>query len=290
MTDLERRIIPRESLTSFPQESVQGEALISDERVRQILSRFGFKLHQAIRHSKDLTGNSHGIDGTTLRPMFGDELTLWDRHFNIQRKVEDGIASDSLQVASIIADEDSQATVDQSDTVETNLPEFQHRLRVASDPLETSSVQYYLTPFAYFQGRYMGDVMGVPLAMGGKGLQRAFVTMEVLAQDDKGRWLISRIPGTDPSSKLYGIHSVVSTGMRFNTSIEKRKPNLLEVDTGTPTDLMITCRLNNLGEINELDIPSDPNLRLFFWQLNRFMKKDLIDQTQIEPLSLSSGQ
>lgn len=253
------------------------EPLISDERVKEILFRFGNVLHCAIEGAKGFSGLSYGFDNSKTVPMQEDEVRLWDRHFGIREHIEKGGREGQLFVAETLVTGDSRTPPPSSTTNRENIFEMYSSgqlYQVAMEPLNTKDVNYFVTPLAYMDGRFIGDLDGMPIVSGGEGLKRAVLAMQIRTQDAQGRWVYSRVPGTGSHSRILGIDATATAELRFNTEIEPASPNELKVYPSHPGNSFAKASIHNLSILDQLDIPDDSQLRLFFWQLGRFVKRD----------------
>lgn len=106
-------------------------------------------------------------------------------------------------------------------------------------------------------------------------LYNAFIAVDTFVQDRLGRWVVQQIPGTGNASwnePAYGIIRPVGADVWFNTSVKPDKPNTFEISVNRPDYVMTQCYINHPEELGSLKIPQDPRIKLFFWQLDRFLR------------------
>ncbi|MBI2021813.1 hypothetical protein HYS93_02960 [Candidatus Daviesbacteria bacterium] len=278
---------------------LEAQSPITDQRVRQILTLFTPVLHTAIESSGRFIGLSYGNKFSDAVPMLEDEIGLWDTHFGIKRSVAENIEAGKLFVPDAVKGEEpncdhgpfySPRQVKGRETYKVNLDEGWAWVPVT--PLKPEGVSYHIRPLAYFHGRLMGDLDGMPLVFGGEGLESAFISLGVMIQDEQGRWVHSKMRGTErnPDARILGIHEPAFGVLYFNTSIEPDKPNTLKMDVSEPKWFRATANLHRMGGIDDLVIPDDPKLRLYFWQLDRFIKKDALGSSDRTLLMFQSPQ
>ncbi|MDD5415963.1 MAG: hypothetical protein PHE48_03105 [Candidatus Daviesbacteria bacterium] len=276
-----------------------NELLISDQRIREILTSFGRLLHKAIRGAVGFRSLSYGgIHGEAVRPMLDDEVNLWDKHFNIRHLLEESVLANRLYALDVPADmlEDYQHSLISAVRPKPNdgrdyFITYQSGVSFWTPmvPLDSQDVKFMITPHVFFHGRFMAKLDGMSIAFQGEGLDNAVLDLEIHAQDAQERWVYSQSPGTSRNAGIFGIHDVAVSSIHFNRTIKRGHPNSLDLSSGVENGLLfVWCNIHKLGTLKDLVIPDDPGLRLYFWQLDRFMKNDALESHLL--LKLPTGK
>lgn len=266
----------------FGNESPGRDELISDEEIVDILSRFSPILHRGIAEANSFFMRSAGQKLTQAVPMTFEELNLWQKNQQIVDR--------TMQVANTlyvpILDIEDQDLLERSDEGEfysssnkglalrggrgrkyrVNLDEVIH---VPIQPLEPRNLQFLIKPHAHLGG--MGER---------NSLYNAFIGLDTFVLDEYNRWIVKAIPGTTPGvdgpnwgeGPVYSPYRPARSSVWFNTSVDTRKPNTLEVYGQGQFDLMFHCEIHHPEQLSQLEIPGDERLRFFFWQLGAFIK------------------
>ncbi|MCL5090837.1 MAG: hypothetical protein M1514_02385 [Patescibacteria group bacterium] len=275
------------------------EPLVSDDRVRQILQRFAPTLHKGIAEADTFFSRSVGDRYADATPMLEDEIELWDALFGLRHVISEKAEQGKLYIPEVVAD-DSRLLTPPLGTQEPN--NYSKELRVAGSggrqfrvnldrvvwtpilPFNPKDMRLYIKPRAHLggQGRAYGE--GV--------LYNAFIAIDTYVQDALGRWVVEQIPGTGvhswDSGPVYSPLRPVGADVWFNTTVNQAKPNILTSSVDKPEYLMLHCDINHPEQLGNLPILKDQRLRLFFWQLDRFMRPISIGG-HTRPALLGSG-
>lgn len=246
---------------------------ISDERIREILLQFSGYLFQGIDHSDTFHAAGAGKSPNDAVPIDDEEFHYWDSRYDLQGRLAGKIASQTLYVADrsnkAIEPKITDANPSPSGSGTKLLrPQQPDQFRVNLD-------QPFMTEIRPFDSSNGVQLLIRPEAhMGGsqdKGkLFNAFVALDMCVKDSLDRWGVDRKPGTGegPSPKpVFSPYKPCEMSCWFNTSIDPTKPNLIE----NKGNGIIWARVHNPEKLDELKIPDDPDIRLFFWQLDRFL-------------------
>lgn len=229
-----------------------GESLLaSDERIRQILARFGQLLHRGIAEAGNFEAISYGATVGGFVPMLADELSAWNKYFGIENTVSSLAEQGRLFVPHVAGQGNYEVHLDEEQWIQTPIAPF--------DPTDT---RFVISPTADFVGSHQGE----------EGLHQASLGLEVYVQDSQGRWAVSRSAGTD-ETPILGREAIVYTQIQFNTTVTPGGQNLLRVVFTDATSLHVISYLHSLDAADKLQVPDDDRLRLFFGQLDRFIKK-----------------
>lgn len=255
------------------------EQLISDDRIREILAQFGTILHLGMTRSKEFQMVHHGYGKSDKVPMLEDETGLWEKYFKMRPHIATGVKEGTLYVPEVTIDEGGSVTptipLTDENTFRINFSgKYMDDIPVPVSPLDSHNISYFITPTAEMTGGHIGDLDGMPITTTTDGLESASLGIEVTAQDSRGRWIYSNQPGL-PKRMLIP-DPLARTVIRFNTYIEVGGPNHLRRDSLSCVDNSWHgwCTINDLKTLDRLPIPDDPGLRLFFWQIDRFMPKE----------------
>ena len=123
-------------------------------------------------------------------------------------------------------------------------------------------------------------------------LYNAVLRLDFLVTDNLGRIVVEDVWGSFPGkgrigsidsqgnfSPLLGEEPVfhpykaISMNLWFNTSIEEEEPNSLSITQDFSHSLMLSAEIHDLASIETIEIPEDPKLKLFFWQVSRLLRR-----------------
>ncbi len=140
---------------------------------------------------------------------------------------------------------------------------------VPIEPFNPEDMQIMIKPRVYFGGMGGRDQNGKP------ALYNAFIAIDLKVKDRRGRWAVDHIAGTGvhtwDSGPCYSPFQVAGADVWFNTRIDREKGNSLSIAVDRPENLMMRARINDPATLRNISVPDDPRLRLFFWQLERFL-------------------
>lgn len=259
-----------------------SEKLISDERILSILEKFSPVLHRGISEAGNFFGVGTDDKLASSVEMSWDELALWEGMFGVTDRVMGLSRAGSLYVPSMGENEKmlpgyESSTVDQfSKAVDlrdkdpkarrVNLDEV---VWVPIEPFNPDGMRFMIKPRIY-----MGGHGGVD-RRGKAALYNAFISIDIKAQDQYGRWVVDHIPGTGvhfwDSGPVYSPYRVAGADVWFNTRIDEEKENSLSISVDHPDYLMLHAEIHDPSALREVEVPDDQRLRLFFWQLERFL-------------------
>ncbi len=285
-------VTPDDIVTSREKSNPSSESLISDERIRQILQRFAPILHKGVAESETFISRSVGDRLADTTVMLKDEIELWDALFGLRHVISEKVKQGKLYVPEVIAD-DSNLLAPPAGTQE---PEnYSKELKVAGSagkqfrvnldrvvwtsilPFNPNNMRFFIKPYAH-----LGGQLGIPY--GEEALYNAFMGIEIYLQDALGRWVVEQMPNHPVFNPIKPVDSYVW----FNTTIDRSKPNTLSISINQPAHLNLHCNINHPDQLSSLKIPKKQRLRLFFWQLERFMRPISIDG-QTRPALLGSA-
>ena len=240
-----------------------GESLLApDEKIRQILARFGVLLHRGIARASHFDAISYGETIREAVPMLVDEVSAWNKYFGIEGTVSELIKQGVLFTPNLTGQGNHEVRLDKAEWIKTPIAAF--------DPI---GMRFMISPIAFFTGaKREGD-----------GLKDAALGLQVFAQDSQERWAISRATGTH-ETPIFAREAIVFALIDFNTTIQLGGQNSLRVDFSDVTSLCISSHLHSLGTISKLQVPEDDRLRLFFGQLGRFIQRGELLGTDPNPL------
>lgn len=275
-----------------------GETTISDARIQEILARLGVILHDQIAQANTFSRHGAGYDHRLAQPMDDIELAGWKSVFGIDKVVEDAVNERSLFVVNIDGEpealpaapsgngglvrpytrEPMQWATEQDssgDTVRVNYGEQTHGIpqahwiprRLLTLVESTDDLTYLIKPGIHFGGR----------TTTAGHLYNAFVSLDTYIQAKNGTQLVSKIPGTGipgtvTSKPVYHPHRAVQTSLWMNTSLEENEPNSLSIRrVGRPEALILSCAIQDIATLPQLEVPESDKLRMWFWQLDRLI-------------------
>lgn len=187
------------------------------------------------------------------RPMGQEEVRLWNDLFSIQATLEEMAQAGSLMV--VIGPREGGYRVNFDDATYGN----------SLDQADIREARFFVRPHAYMSGWSQRE------------LYNAFMALDVYAQDSKGRWLLSAIPGTGGGgwrgSEVYSPHGFATSSLWFNTVLRPSAGNSFEGGDRIKRrdSAMFSCRINRRDDVDSMELPEDERLRFFFWQMGRFL-------------------
>jgi len=278
---------------------VSGE-LISDERIREILSKFSPILNKGISEAGTFHGRSAGQNLSSAVPMRDEELNLWQENYRVLDKTFEAAQKGRLFVPELEVRDEESLTADYDSELERSSMEQlslrgnrNRKFRVNLDeviqapiePFDAKETQFLVKPHAYLGG-HGGMAAGRP------ALYNAFVGLDTYAQDKFGRWVVDVIAGTTPgvdgpswgSGPVYSPYMPARSSVWFNTSVDETKPNKLEVWGEGQFDMMFHCEIHHPEDLDKLEIPDNARLKFFFWQLDPFISNSPLGSAGAFPL------
>lgn len=301
-------LIRQEQTISQPkrEESLGSGELISDERIREIIERFLPILYRGISEANTFFMRSAGQTLAAAVPMRDEEINLWQRHHQVVDKTLEAAQKGKLYVPEIEIEDDKLLTTlyeneeHRSSFTQLSLQgERGRKFRVNLDetiqapiqPFDAQETLFLVRPHAHLGGRGGVDSGGRP------ALYNAFIGLDTYVQDRFGRWVIKPIAGTTPGvdgpswvdGPAYSPYMPARSSVWFNTRIDEKKQNKLEVGGEGQFDMTFQCEIHHPGELDELEIPDNGRLRFFFWQLDSFLMNPALGNGGIFPL-LESGK
>lgn len=245
------------------------DTLISDSRIREILKSFGTLLHQSIKASATFGDLEYGFDGSKAVPMSLEEIDLWDQNFQIRNYTTTQAEQGLIYV---------QADAEDKSTEPFEIFSWGSPHIVPMVNLDPEGVNYFITPLASLRGRSLGNFEGMPLTFGGEGLDSAMLGLQIRTEDSKGRGAYSQLLGTRPGSRILGVDTPLTAQLMLNTTVNPKEPNTLEPIPGHPQNFFAKCKIHDIPSLDSLPIPSDPEMRLFFWQMDRLLPRNSLGQ------------
>lgn len=276
---------------------VTEDELISDQRIRSILSKFAPILHQGILESNSFFMRSAGQKLSSAVPITNQALSLWERYYEISDKTINAARAGKLFVPAIDVSElellmsgdfdenDSKQLAVQGSHTRKHRINLDKVIRVPVQPLDFRKLFFLVKPQAHLGGR-LGNHTNQ------NNLYNAFIDLDVFVQDRFGRWVVDAIPGTTPGvdgpnwleGTVYSPYNPIRTSISFNTTIKTNKSNSLKVIGENRFGMEFSCEIHHLDRIDQLDIPKDSRLRFFFWQLDTFLNNSALNRNGRFPL------
>jgi hypothetical protein len=290
-----------ELVDTLPEEvsGVGTDIEISDERIREIVSTLGVILHGQIAQAGTFFMHGVGYDHRLALPMDNTEVAAWNSVLGMDKIVEEAISKRLLFMVDI---DGAQKEIPGSSGKESpfgssakaysalstyrgapgelrvNYGEHEHYWvpRDLVTPVEnTDDLVYLIKPELHF-----GGSQGYPDS---SSLYNAFVLLDAFVQAKNGVQLVSPIAGTGSrpgyphETPVYSPHRAVDTSLCLNTKI-KEQPNSISISQdGGRVAVSMSCAINDLDTLPELEIPESEKLRMWFWQLDRLMGDQRLD-------------
>lgn len=282
------KVTPVDIVTGKEVDIRREEHLISDDKIRQIIRRFAPILHKGITEAQTFFSKSIGNKYAYAVPMLEDEIELWNGLFGLESQVLEKAKKGLLFVPEVTSDDSRLLPSPEKPKPSTHSKALRikgsggKQFRVNLDkvvwvpilPFNPEGMKFFIKPRAHLGGR--GRAYGVG------DLYNAFIAIDTYVQDSLGRWTVDQIPGTGvhswDSGPVYSPLRPVGADVWFNTTIKPNRSNSLSISVDKPEYLMLHCDVHRRDELNRLQIPDDPRLKLFFWQLDRFMRPISIGQ------------
>lgn len=225
------------------------KSCVPNKTVRNILAVYAPILHAAIQDGGKFFSRSSAHEFKNVVPMTAPEVEAWMECFNVSGIIN----SEKLYIPT--------AETQEPNGYRINLEEVKW-MRIGNFDYNLDRLQYYLQSYVYFGGH--GNVPNQ--------IYNAFLSLNVYAKDERGRWIVRQIPGTGNANwnrPVFHPLCIASMGVWFNTNIDIERGNLIKVNYDKPNGIMFGIEIHKLEDVQSMEVLDNDRLRLFFWQLNQ---------------------
>lgn len=236
---------------------------MSNQQILRALNAFGPILHAEIKQPRtSKPGKNQGgvanwrrYDNSLQNALFMKpvEVAEWNNHYGIEKLVSEKANGGFLYVDGGISPKGHGFRLNLEETV------YDHRIL----QIDSSKIKFYLMAHAYVGYHRPGQAYN------------AFIGLDLHAKQN-GKWVLEQIPGTGNASWNSPVFSpmyIARASIWFNTSIKPELSNSVVADENRrPYDSMHHGQIHVLETIDQIQVPNDPRLNFFFWQINRLMR------------------
>lgn len=261
-------------------EDQHNDFMISDERIRGTLQRFAPGLMSALTDSRPSFSFHLGLENKYASQMTAQQVDLWERHFGLVSHTRDAVKEGSLVVPDFTFDNSFlekqgisadgrriyQIDYDRYQDPRKNGIQLDTKFLPVTPVTDPTKLTYLVKPEIYFNKGFGDDK-----------LYSAGVDLKTYVQDENGIFAMEGGFIPENESGWNGIRELrpfvpASGDLNFNIKFEPDKSNTLKADRITAyRRLVLHCEIHDPERLEDLQIPDDPKLRFWFWQLDQLM-------------------